>query len=324
VTIAAPRFWSERNHPAARLLSPFGALYGAIAARRMRHEAPVAGIPLIVIGGLTAGGDGKTPLALAIAARLIALGARPAFSTRGYGRAGSGAPFLVDLSRCRPRQAGDEARLLARLAPTFVGADRRAAAEMAKRLGADVLVLDDGFHSRRLAADLALLAIDSQYGAGNGRCLPAGPLRAPLAAQIAAADALVSIGDGAAAALPDGDKPRFLARLAPCPSAAQRLAGARVFAFAGIARPEKFRRTLQEMGAEVVGTRWFGDHHWFTARDLRALRRDAEHLGAALVTTEKDAARLADPEDIDVLPARLEFADPASLDALLSRVSRRD
>ncbi|MCQ4188911.1 tetraacyldisaccharide 4'-kinase, partial [Methylocystis suflitae] len=186
----APAFWRE-DGATARLLSPLGALYDAIARKRLAREAPRANLPTIVIGGLTAGGDGKTPLAIALARRLKAAGERPALLTRGYRRRRGGtSSFVVDLTRHGADEIGDEALLLARVAPTIVGADRLASADLAQRLGATVVILDDGFHSRRVAPDLTLIVIDSDYGAGNSRCIPAGPLRAPLDAQLAAADIL--------------------------------------------------------------------------------------------------------------------------------------
>jgi tetraacyldisaccharide 4'-kinase len=315
----APEFW-RRSGGASSLLALAAALYGAIAQRRLQRPAPRAALPTIVVGGLTSGGDGKTPLAMALATRLLALGARPAFLTRGYGRIlHHAAPVLVDPAHHDARHVGDEARLLARIAPTLVCADRRLSAQHATEIGATVLVLDDGFHSRTLAPDLTLLAIDADYGAGNGFCLPAGPLRAPLQAQLAMADALVMIGDGAAGTIcaHNFDKTVLTARLVPDATHAQKLAGARIVAFAGIARPEKFFRLLHDIGAQVVATRAFADHHRFTPRDIAELRALAQMNHAQLLTTEKDATRL---DGIDSLPVSLQFDDVQTLDALLANV----
>ncbi len=315
----APRFW-RRGGIAPHLLAPFAALYGAVAARRLRRSAPRAALPTIVIGGLTAGGDGKTPLVLALASRLTAMGARPALLTRGYGRIPhDDAPLLVDPAHHAAHEVGDESLLLARVAPTIVCADRMAGARRAADIGATVLVLDDGFHSRALTPDLALLAIDADYGVGNGFCLPAGPLRAPLEAQLATADALVMIGEGAAgAALVRGlDKPVLRAHLAADSTVARSLAGARLVAFAGIARPDKFFRSLRELGAEVVATRAFADHHDFTARDIDDLHALARAHNARLITTEKDAARGV---KVECLPVTLEVDDADLLGSLLARV----
>ncbi|MCX7898841.1 MAG: tetraacyldisaccharide 4'-kinase [Methylocystis sp.] len=319
----APDFWSV-DGLAARLLSPLDAVYGAIARLRLRRAAPRASLPAIVVGGLTAGGDGKTPLVLAIARRLSALGENPALLTRGYGRRrGTEAPLVVDLTRHDASDVGDEALLLARGAMTIVGADRFAGAALAKAMGASVVVLDDGFHSARVAADLSILAIDSNYGAGNGRCLPAGPLRAPLDAQLAAADALVVIGDGDRGAdlSRRADKPVFSARIVADGAAFK---DARVIAFAGIARPKKFFHSLREAGATLIESHGFADHHTFTARELKKLAARREILGARLVTTEKDAARLdaktAHDHGVETLPVELVFDDVAAIDAALSEI----
>lgn len=317
----APRFWRDEG-VASRLLAPLGALYGAVAARRLRQSPSRAALPTIVIGGLTAGGDGKTPLALALASRLTAMGARPALLTRGYGRIlCDDAPLLVDPAHHAASDVGDEALLLARAAPTIVCADRMAGSRLAADIGASVLVLDDGFHSRALAPDLTFLAIDADYGAGNGYCLPAGPLRAPLGAQLAMADALVTIGDGPAAAnvLRAFSGTVLRARLAPDPAIARTLDGVRVVAFAGIARAEKFFDSLRMLGAEVAATRAYADHHVYTQREINELKMLALTQHARLITTEKDAARGL---DIDCLPVTLAFDDSDALDVLLAGVTR--
>ena len=317
----APDLWREKG-PLAGLLRPIAAIYGDMARARLMREAPRAELPAIVVGGPTSGGDGKTPLALALAERLIALGERPALLTRGYGRRSGATTIIVDPGRHAADDVGDEALLLARVATTIVGADRVASAKLAKERGASVLVLDDGFHSRALAADLALLVIDSDYGAGNGYCLPAGPLRAPLDAQFAVADALVVAGEGAngAAVAALAGKPVLKARLAPDPHAAAALKDARVVAFAGIARPQKFFNSLTEIGANIAMSQSFGDHHQYRERELSGLAALRRRFGARLVTTEKDAARIGAAmaaHGIDVLPVTLGFADVPALDALL-------
>ena len=253
------------------------------------------------------------------------MGERPAFLTRGYGRAGAGrVPLQVDAARHDARDVGDEALLLSERAPTFVGADRAAAAQLAQTQGATALILDDGLHSRSLLPDLAILVVDAAYGAGNGRCPPAGPLRAPLAAQLACADAVILIGEGEPAPWLQPAKTLLRGRLAPDPAAAARLAGARVFAFAGIGRPQKFLRSLEEIGSQVVGERWFPDHHPYSGEELAALARAAERLSARLVTTEKDARRLGAGIAVETLAVRLEFELPEAVAALLRRsLSRR-
>ncbi|HEX2258052.1 MAG TPA: tetraacyldisaccharide 4'-kinase, partial [Afifellaceae bacterium] len=191
--LEAPAFWWRERSLAGYALSPVGTLYGAVAARRMRRPAPRAPIPVICVGGLTLGGAGKTPTALAIAAICGEMGRRPGFVTRGYGGSEPG-PVLVDAKRHTAAQVGDEPLILARAHPTVAGRDRLAGARLLARLGCDVAVMDDGFQSPSLEKDLALLVVDAGQGIGNGLVFPAGPLRAPLAAQIRRADAVVLIG----------------------------------------------------------------------------------------------------------------------------------
>ncbi len=315
----APQFWRTEG-VASRLLSPLGHLYGAVARSRLTREGPRAALPTIVVGGLTVGGDGKTPLVIALARLLAAQGERPALLTRGYGRrGGSSEPFAVS-PKDNVTTAGDEALLLSRDGLAIVGADRAASAALARDLGATLLILDDGFHSRRLTPDLSLLVIDSDHGAGNGRCLPAGPLRAPLEGQISAADALIVIGGGAAGRglCQSCTKPVFQACVVPEPRAAKALAGRRVIGFAGIGRPEKFFHTLAETGAEIAATRSFPDHHRYGENDLAELTALARRQGATLVTTEKDAVRLPPALAAEALPSSLAFTEPEALLATLA------
>ncbi|WP_370631457.1 tetraacyldisaccharide 4'-kinase [Methylosinus sp. Sm6] len=322
----APGFWRRAPaSPLARALAPLAAIYAAAAGARLMRPAPRAELPVVIIGGLTLGGDGKTPTALAVAALLRELGEEPAFLTRGYGRGRRGAPFRVDLARHTAAEAGDEALLLARRAPTFVGADRLAAARLARAAGATALICDDGLHSRRLDADLAIAVVDAAHGAGNGLCPPAGPLRAPLARQLDIVDCVVIVGAGEAGE-DIADRSRacgklvLRARMRPDPKVARSLAGAPVLAFAGIARPEKFFATLEEAGARLVGRRAFADHHRFRRREIFLLRREARALGARLVTTEKDAARC--PAGA-ALPVALHFDEEAAMRLALARALAR-
>lgn len=193
----SPEFWwRPRPGAPARLLQPFGWLYGAVTRLRMCRRGADAGIPVICVGNFVAGGAGKTPTAIALAALLRSLGETPFMLTRGYGGALAG-PIEVE-PRHGPRDVGDEALLLAAQARTIVARERAAGASLAKRLGASVIVMDDGLQNPSLAKDLRIAVVDGASGVGNGLCVPAGPLRAPLAGQFAATDAILMIGDGAA------------------------------------------------------------------------------------------------------------------------------
>jgi tetraacyldisaccharide 4'-kinase len=314
----APDFWT-RDSATARLLAPLGwAVAGAAAMRRAATRPARASLPVICVGNLTAGGQGKTPTALAIAASLAAQGARPCFLTRGYGGRVAG-PLRVDGARHAAAEVGDEALLLARHAPTILAHDRPAGAAAAASAGASHIVMDDGFQNPSLAKDLSLLVVDGGYGFGNGRLLPAGPLREPVAQGLARADAVVLIGADEtqiAATLPHG-LPLLRARLVPIAPEAWR--GRRVLAFAGIGRPEKFVASLEDSGAEIVGSCFFDDHHPYTEDEITQLKMIAGE--AQLVTTEKDFVRLtvAQREGIRLLKAAALFDDPAALDGLLDR-----
>jgi tetraacyldisaccharide 4'-kinase len=310
----APAFWNApRPTLAARLLSPLGALYGAVAAARMRGEGARVGARIVCVGNFTLGGAGKTPAALALAEDLIARGERVAFLSRGYGGSLSGAtPVEVDPARHSAREVGDEPLLLARRAPTVICADRLEGARMARRRGASVIVMDDGLQNPALAKDEAVAVVDGAVGLGNGLVFPAGPLRAAMAAQWPLVKRVLIVGPGAAGEAVAREaaargKGVARARLVADPEAVAALTGRRLLAFAGIGRPEKFFETLRAAGLEVVATRAFPDHHPFLEDDLAALRGAAAARGLTLVTTEKDLARL-DPsrrEGIVALPARL-------------------
>lgn len=295
----APAFWETGGWPSL-LLAPVAALWGAVAAARLARPPSVhAPVPVIAIGNFTAGGAGKTPTTVALVALARRAGFSPAVMTRGYGGALAG-PVRVDLTRHRAADVGDEALLHARHAPTIVARDRAAGLRLLDDCGADLLILDDGFQNPTLAKDLSLVVVDRGHGLGNGRVIPAGPLRAPLGAQLDRASALLTISSGEPDApslgslLAEAERrrlPVLSARLAL--HEPERLAGRRVLAFAGIGRPAKFAATLAAAGAEVVDLVPFADHRLLEEADAERLLARAIERGLDLVTTEKDAARLA-------------------------------
>jgi tetraacyldisaccharide 4'-kinase len=293
-----------------------------------------AAVPVICVGNPTLGGAGKTPTALALADLLAAAGERPVFITRGYGGSEPG-PLRVDRQRHDARAVGDEALLLARAFTTVVARDRVAGAKLAVREGASIVVLDDGFQNPALAKDLALLVVEGSSGIGNHRIFPAGPLRAPLMAQLMRAHGLVRIGAGAAGEAVAQTAAAMgiaviAARLVPDPAVAQSLARRRVLAFAGIGHPEKFFATLAETGAELIERRAFADHHPYSAADAQALLATARAGSLLPVTTEKDQARMAGVPALAelvaaarALPVRLQFEDEAAVRALIGRALAR-
>ncbi len=315
-----PEFWTK-NDVASRLLvgalTPIGWGYGASVALKKAFARPLhTRARVVCIGNLTAGGTGKTPVAIAIGEALIARGRRVVFLSRGYGGRNPG-PVFVDGAHQLAEDVGDEPLLLSRVAPVVVSRDRRTGARLALDNGADVIVMDDGHQNFQLAKDLSLVVVDAASPFGNGRVLPAGPLREPPPQGLARADAviLVGTGDNLAATMP-------VLRVHVEAAKPQQFKDERVIAFAGIGQPARFFKTLEELGAMLVGTESFADHHPYTAAEIERLRGKARAANARLVTTEKDYVRL-DAEarrDVEVLPIRAQFEDERALENLLNKI----
>jgi tetraacyldisaccharide 4'-kinase len=303
--VHAPEFWRTPGVLPA-LLQPLASIYQAVAALKQATTLPFrAPVAVLCVGNLVAGGAGKTPVTLSLAALLTERGRRPHILTRGYGGALRG-PVAVDPARHTAAEVGDEALLLAAAAPCWVARDRVAGAKAAIAAGAGLLLLDDGFQNPSLAKDLSLVVVDGAYGFGNGCVMPAGPLRETVAAGIGRAQAAIIMGDddaGAARAI-GGAVPILHARLAPIDPAD--LAGRRVYAFAGIGRPAKFYRSLAETGAIVAATRDFPDHHPYRQSELREIVAAAPAADAVPITTAKDFVRL--PAEFRATVRRLDVA----------------
>jgi tetraacyldisaccharide 4'-kinase len=322
----APEFWSgEGGGLMSLLLSPIAALYGAATARRMARPGWQAPVPVICCGNATAGGAGKTTVALDLGRRLAARGVAVHFLLRGYGGRLKG-PVRVDPALHDSQAVGDEALLLAAERPAWISADRAAGARAAVAAGAHAIVMDDGLQNPTLQKDLSLLIIDGSFGFGNGRIIPAGPLREPVAEAASRVRAAVMIGAdecGAAALLPPR-LPVLRAHLRPGPEA-ELLAGQPVYAFCGIANPRKFFATLQEGGAVLAGRMAFADHYPFDEGDMRDLLAEADALRAIPVTTRKDFVRIppAFRSRVTVVTIRLEWSDPVAIEALLDPLAQR-
>lgn len=319
----APGFWYDRPGWAAAMLTPLSWIWRLGAALRMKvpQSAPV---PVLCVGNLVAGGTGKTPVVQDIVARLRARGVVAASLSRGHGGRLAG-PLPVDPARHDAADVGDEPMLLAGHGPAWVGRDRVSAARAMAAEGVQAVVMDDGFQNPALRKDLSLIVVDAGAGFGNGRVMPAGPLREPVAAGLARADALVVIGDGpglAAAGKGTDPLPVLRARLVVDAVAAAALRDRAVLGFAGIGRPAKFFASLRDTGARVVAERVFADHHPYEERELADLAALAAREAAMLVTTEKDAMRLTPAwrERVSVLPVRLSWGDEAAVEALLDRL----
>lgn len=320
----APEFWHEPPGLAAGLLAPAGAAWDLAARVRRAIARPYrAPIPVLCVGNLVAGGSGKTPVVMSLADLFRARGIGVHVVTRGYGGRLAG-PVRVDLARHDASGVGDEALLVAARAPCWVARDRAAGIAAAAEAGAAAALLDDGFQNPHVAKDLSLVVVDAEYGFGNSRVMPAGPLREPVAVGLARTDAVVLIGDGPAPSALDA-APRPLLQAALEPVNGQEFAGVRVAAFAGIGRPEKFFATLRHVGARLVMTEVFPDHYLYYPEEIARLREIATREEARLVTTAKDWVRLM-PQlraGIEVLDVAIRWRDPMKLERVLHDFLRR-
>ncbi|AQU86543.1 tetraacyldisaccharide 4'-kinase [Komagataeibacter nataicola] len=316
-----PAFWWRPATDAglmAGLLAPLAHIYAAATARRLNRTSWHAPVPVLCCGNIGVGGAGKTPLVMDMAQRALSRGRRPAFLSRGYGgRARMGT--RVDPNHHTARDVGDEPLLLARIAPCYVGTDRAVSARRALADGADCLLMDDGFQNPTLHQDLALVVVDGAVGFGNGRVLPAGPLREPVATALARAGGMVVMGhdrQGIKASLPDG-LPCFAATLQPDTQAIP--PDRPIIAFAGIGRPGKFFEGLAQCGIHPARCLAFPDHHAYTAAEQARLHRLAVQAGACLVTTQKDAVRLdaALRAQVRTVGLQLAWATPAMPERIL-------
>ncbi|WP_374391213.1 tetraacyldisaccharide 4'-kinase [Tabrizicola sp.] len=323
----APGFWwraPDRPGLLPRLLAPLGWIYAAGTARRLRQPGHVPQVPVICVGNLTAGGAGKTPTVIALIERLTARGRKVHVVSRGYGGRLEG-PVRVEETRHRAEEVGDEPLLLSAFAPVWVAKDRAAGVRAAEAAGAEVILMDDGFQSPSVRPALSLVVVDAARGFGNGRCIPAGPLREPVATGLARADLVLTIGDEAAQSQFDAvwgtpDLSRLRGWLQPLQMGMD-WKGERVLAFAGIADPSRFFASLRAEGAELVRGEALGDHETLSETLLRRLEMEAAATGAQLVTTEKDAARLPPQWRAKVLTlvVRLQVEDWSAMDAAFTK-----
>ena len=330
--IRTPRHWYRREgsgwRAAKAILVPLSWIWSSVTARRIRLTTPAGpGVPVICVGNLTLGGVGKTPVARALAARLAAQGGAVHILSRGHGGRLAG-PLQVDPGRHGAADVGDEALMLAQDAlPVWIARDRLAGARAAAAAGAAVVVMDDGHQNPRLAKALSLVVVDGEtrddeWPFGDGSVFPVGPMREPLAAGLARADAVVLLLP-ADLAEPD---PRLLALLQSRPVLMARLeplglppAGPQL-AFAGIGKPWKFERALVAAGCRLVDFAPLPDHAAIPQATLRMLADRAQALGAGLLTTEKDWIRLppAWRERVGVWPVAARFEDEVALDQMLA------
>jgi tetraacyldisaccharide 4'-kinase len=321
-----PAFWHRPSSWKSHLLRPLGALYGAVAAQRLKRKGFNAGVPVLCVGNYHVGGAGKTPTVLALAKILREIGETPVVLSRGYGGRLRG-PVMVDPKRHTAAGVGDEPLMLSAHLSVAVSRNRIDGVALARSQRASVILMDDGFQNPSIAKDASLIVIDGERGIGNGQVFPAGPLRAPLKPQLALTDALVVVGSGTAGdAIAADVRGRgaevFSAQLKPDAASLALLSGKKVLAFAGIGDPTRFFRTLTTSGIEVASARAFADHHPFSESEIGALLADAKRDGLTLVTTEKDLARLGGAKEgtreITPFKVTLEFSEPGNLRKFLS------
>lgn len=304
-----PAWWyrSARNGGLAeRLLGPIGELYGAIVERRFKAAEPYRpALPVLCVGNFTAGGTGKTPLTRFLIDFLLKREKTAVCLSRGYGGSLAG-PVWVDAEQHTAQEVGDEPLLIAKSAKVMIARDRRAgmaaieARDRDGEAGADAVIMDDGLQNPSLAKDLSIAVVDARRGVGNGRVIPAGPLRAGLAFQLGLVDCIVVMGPdpiSAQAPIFEELKKRFhgpvLRGGVQAAGDVSWIAGSKLIAYAGIANPHRFFRSVEGLAPESVMRRSFADHHVFTEAEARRLLADADAAGAELITTEKDLARLA-------------------------------
>ena len=320
----APDFWTRKDGSARLLgcvLAPLGWAYGASVAFKAARAHPYRANALVIcVGNLSVGGTGKTPLAIVVARKLQHDGYRTVFLSRGYGGTQRG-PLVVDCKTMTAAQVGDEPLLLARHGAVIVARNRRAGAMLADEMNFDAIVMDDGHQNFALDKDLSLVVIDGEQGFGNGRLVPAGPLREPLAQGLGRANAVVVVGGSVPSLGSFGGEVLQSTLVADC----EGWRGKRVVAFAGIGRPEKFFASARACGIELTACVAFPDHHPYTTAELSSLARSARERDAVLLTTEKDYVRLM-PEQrrgIGIFAIDMQFADTGPLDQLIAMTRTR-
>ena len=315
-----PKHWDSNNLLSWLLLPLSYFYYLGFSVRKYQAKPAKLPIPVICIGNLTAGGAGKTPVALALGQMLKEKGINAYFISRGYGGAQQ-KPILVNPEKHSAKKVGDEPLLLASVLPTIVGKNRVQTAKYAANRGAELIIMDDGFQNPTIHKDLSLVVVSSSLSFGNNKMLPAGPLREPLSAGLKRADGLIVVNPATYLKAELPDTPLFIARTIPQDSM-KSLSGKKILAFCGIAHPNKFYKMLAENGAEIIAEKSFADHHNYRKSDLTRLQKYAEKNGLILVTTSKDFARI--PKDfrdfVHVAKIELVFENQENLEKLIESI----
>ena len=317
----APRFWDKHDSVLGKILNPFGQLYAWSVASRLKSVKPYqASVPVICVGNIAVGGVGKTPVCLALGRLLQRMHQPFYFLNHGYKAEQQG--VLVDRLKHSALDVGDEALLLNEMAHTIVDSNRARGAQLAEKLGAKLLVMDDGFQHPSLVKTFSFVVVDGKKGFGNERVLPAGPLREPVVKGLARADALIIVGEdtwGVKFFLErhNIDLPIFSGHFELDSTVVSLFRGKKVFAFAGIGNPQKFFDSLNEQDITVVQTQKFPDHYAYTRFDIEEMKKKAYDL--PILTTEKDGVKVPREvrQNVYVMPGQFTFDDEKAVTNLL-------
>lgn len=323
-----PRFWSGEIDPRSReaapvlrfLLTPLAWLYAKVSSRKLAQATPLKVRPKIIcVGNLTVGGVGKSPIVSALRTYFeTSTNFRVATLSRGYKGKLKG-PVRVDPNVHTAADVGDEPLMLALQGESWIGKDRAITGQDMSNDGVDIIIMDDGHQNPSLQKDFSIIVVDAAAGFGNGFVIPKGPLREPIAAGLARADAVIVVGGGPIPIeLNNCPVPLFRAKIAPVRTPDRKP----YVAFAGIGRPEKFFDTLSALNVDLRDAVPFPDHHVYSSQDLDYLHRLAADHGATLITTEKDFVRLSTDQraSMETLPIEVQFDREGDLDRLLASV----
>lgn len=316
----APQFWYEPNTWKAKFLYPLGYFYNLLTLLRGKLAKPQSYSCLtICIGNLNVGGTGKTPTTIALAQHFLKKGLQVHVVSRGYKGKFQGT-FLVDPQKHKSDEVGDEPLLMSEFTSVWVSNKRKNGIAAAENAGAQIVLLDDGFQDPSFHKDFSLIVVDGEKGFGNKKCMPAGPLRENIVQGFKRADALVIVGQRIYKfdAFPTHLK-IIHSTLKPIETGMNWKEG-KYLAFAGIADPSKFFKTLRSLGANLIDCVALSDHQNLDGQVLKRLERKANSAHAQLVTTEKDAVRLSNTfrKKVLSLPVRIEFDDKNELENLFN------
>ena len=316
----APQFWYEPNTWKAKFLYPLGYFYNLLTLLRGKLAKPQSYSCLtICIGNLNVGGTGKTPTTIALAQHFLKKGLQVHVVSRGYKGKFQGT-FLVDPQKHKSDEVGDEPLLMSEFTSVWVSNKRKNGIAAAENAGAQIVLLDDGFQDPSFHKDFSLIVVDGEKGFGNKKCMPAGPLRENIVQGFKRADALVIVGQRI---YKFDTFPTHLkiihSTLKPIETGMNWKEG-KYLAFAGIADPSKFFKTLRSLGANLIDCVALSDHQNLDGQVLKRLERKANSAHAQLVTTEKDAVRLSKTfrKNVLSLPVRIEFDDKNELENLFN------